>query len=190
MNERITIDIASSDTHFEQILDLQRRYHAQSLAPDVQAQEGFVFARHSVPLLRRMAEQLPQAIALADGAVVGYCLALPVALRPELPALEPMFQQFGRTTYRGRPLAEWRFFVGGQVCVDRPYRGQGLLAGLYRHVRHQAPPSYELCVTEIAKRNQVSVRAHERLGFETIATYSGGGEQWVVVAWPLSAASS
>ena len=96
-----------------------------------------------------------------------------------------MFDQFGRCQYRGRPLSEVRFFVGGQVCVDRQYRGRGLLARLYEHIALTAPATYELCVTEIAVRNQVSIRAHERMGFETISRYSDAREEWVIVAWPL-----
>ena len=42
------------------------------------------------------------------------------------------------------------------------------------------------CVTEIATRNRVSVRAHERMGFEALSTYSDGREEWVIVAWDLS----
>ena len=181
----ITITVASSDRHFEQILDLQRRYHADSLSPEVQEKEGFVFAQHSVPLLRRMAAELPQAIAVANDVVVGYCLALPLALRAEVPALSPMFDHFSRCAFRGRPLSAIRFLVGGQVCVDRAHRGRGLLARLYEHIRSSAPPSYELCVTEIAVRNHVSVQAHARMGFETISTYSDERERWIVVAWPL-----
>ena len=181
----ITLTVASSDQHFEQILDLQRRYHAHSLSPEVQAREGFVFVQHSLPLLRRMAAELPQAIALANDVVVGYCLSLPLSLRADVPALSPMFDHFGRCTFRGRPLAAIRFLVGGQVCVDRAHRGRGLLARLYSHIRSSAPSDYELCVTEIAVRNQVSVRAHARMGFETISTYSDGREDWIVVAWPF-----
>jgi GNAT superfamily N-acetyltransferase len=182
----ITITIASADRHFEQILDLQRRYHVQSLSPETQEKEGFVFAEHSVPLLRRMAAELPQAIAVDNDVVVGYCLALPLSLRAEVPALSPMFDHFNRCTFRGRPLSEVRFLVGGQVCVDRAHRGRGLLARLYEQIRSSAPPVYELCVTEIAVRNQVSVRAHARMGFETISTYSDERERWVVVAWPFA----
>jgi hypothetical protein len=182
----ITLSVASSDQHFQQILDLQRRYHAHSLSPEVQAEEGFVFAQHSIPLLRRMAAELPQAIALANDVVVGYCLSLPLSLRAEVPILAPMFDHFRRCTFRGHPLSAIRFFVGGQVCVDRAYRGRGLLARLYDHIRVSAPPGYALCVTEIAVRNKVSVRAHARMGFETISTYSDGREDWIVVAWPLT----
>ena len=45
---------------------------------------------------------------------------------------------------------------------------------------------YDLCVTEIATRNQISVRAHEKMGFEPISTYSDDREEWVIVAWDLS----
>lgn len=181
----ITLEIAKTDQHFAQILDLQRRYHADALPPDVHAAEGFVYARHTASLLRRMTAELPQAIALDRGGVVGYCLAMPLSMRGELPELVPMFEHFARCTYRGRPLAGMRYFVGGQVCVDRAYRGQGLMGRLYQHVGQTAPAAFELCVTEVAVRNPVSVRAHLRIGFEEISRYSDGREDWVVVAWPI-----
>lgn len=182
----ITLDIASTARHFEEILSLQRRYHASALSPDTQEREGFVFAEHSVPVLQRMAAELPQAIALSgDGAIVGYCLALSVTLRDAVPGLVPLFRQFSGCVYRGKPLDSFRIFVGGQVCVDRAHRGHGLLARLYEQIRIAAPEGYELCVTEVAVRNQVSLRAHWRMGFETISTYSDESEAWEIVAWNL-----
>ena len=62
---------------------------------------------------------------------------------------------------------------------------QGLLSRLYREVRRTLPRGYELCVTEIATRNSVSVRAHEKMGFEAVSTYSDGREEWVIVVWNL-----
>lgn len=180
------IAIASTDQHLEEILALQRRYHTLALPAEVQSVEGFVFAEHTLPLLRRMAAQSPQAIALSEGRVVGYCLSLPLSLQAEVPALVPMFEQFRRCVYRGKPLLDYRLVVGGQVCVDREHRGQGLLARLYEQIRVSVGQGRDLCVTEIATRNQVSVRAHERMGFEVISNYSDAGEEWVIVAWDLS----
>ena len=145
-----------------------------------------MFVEHTLPLLRRMAAQSPQAIALADGKVVGYCLSLPVSLKAEVPSLRPMFEQFEYCLYRGKPLASYRYLVGGQVCVDREHRGKRLLSQLYRHIRDTVGPAYDVCVTEIATRNAVSVRAHERTGFEAISTYRDRLEEWVIVAWDLS----
>jgi GNAT superfamily N-acetyltransferase len=186
MNATTHITLATTDEHLEGILALQRRNHFHSVPADVQSREGFVFVQHTLPLLARMAAVSPQAIALHEGRVVGYCLSLPLSLQAEVPTLAPMFEQFARCTYRGRPLGEYRFVVGGQVCVDRDCRGQGLLARLYDQLRLSLAGHCELCVTEIATRNPVSVRAHEKMGFETIAGYDDGREAWVIVAWDMS----
>ena len=170
-------------------MGLQRRYLVGALSEEQQALEGFVFAEHTLPLLRRMAAQAPQAIAILGRRVIGYCLSLPLSMRGELPILRPMFEEFDRCVYRERPLCEYSLIVGGQVCVDRDHRGKGLLARLYEQVRASLPFRCDLCVTEIATRNVVSVRAHERMGFKTISTYSDGQEEWVIVVWDLSRAA-
>jgi GNAT superfamily N-acetyltransferase len=182
----VTLGIAKTDADFEGILALQRRNLRHALTQREQSAEGFVYLQHDVPLLRRMSARLPQAIAVAEGRVVGYCLALAVELRRELPDLEPMFLQFARCRYLGQPLSSYRFFVGGQVCVDRDFRGQGLAGRLYRQVRKALPAPHDVCVTEIAARNRVSISSHAAIGFQKILDYFDGEEDWVVAAWDLT----
>lgn len=183
------ITVASTDEHLEQILALQRRYHLNAVSAEVQSAEGFVFAQHTLPLLRRMSAQSPQVIAVADDRVVGYCLSLHPSLKHEVKGLVPMFEQFGKILYRGKPVSRYRIIAGGQVCVDRSHRGKGLLARLYEQLRGSSGGAYDLCVTEIASRNQVSLRAHARMGFEGVSTYTDSAEEWVIVAWDLSRAA-
>jgi hypothetical protein len=182
----IIITTASTDQHMEEILVLQRHYHMSAVSAEVQSTEGFVFAEHTLPLLQCMAAHSPQVIALSEGHAVGYCLSLPLSLQAEVPSLAPMFEQFGQCFYRGKQLSEYRFAVGGQVCVDRKHRGKRLLARLYEQLQISLGRDYDLCVTEIATRNHVSVRAHEKMGFEVISTYSDPREEWAIVAWDLS----
>lgn len=181
----ILFDAASTDQHFEQILQLQRRNLFSELSEEEQAQQGFVFAEHTVSLLKKMAAHLPQVIAVSDGRVVGYNLAMTDSMKDELPMLAPMFDEFERAEYKGRPLTTYKFMVGGQVCVDKSFRGRGLLRRLYHATRNRLPPGYELCVTEIAARNFPSLEAHKKMGFEVINTYRDGNELWHVVAWEL-----
>jgi GNAT superfamily N-acetyltransferase len=181
----IAFHIASTDEHFEQILRLQRHNLITEISEEQQTQQGFVFAVHTVELLKRMAAHLPQSIAVSDGRVVGYNLAMPLSLKTEIPSLAPMFDEFERSKYKRKPLSTYRFMVGGQVCVDKDFRGHGLLSRLYHETRNRLPPGYQLCVTEVAERNDVSLRAHLKMGFETIGTYCDGKELWHVVAWNL-----
>jgi GNAT superfamily N-acetyltransferase len=181
----IVFDVASTEQHFEQILQLQKQNLFSAISEEQQAQQGFVFAEHTVPLLKMMAAQLPQVIALSCDKVIGYNLAMPVSMKNEMPSLVPMFSAFERSEYKGKPLSTYRFIVGGQVCVDKDFRGQGLLSRLYHETRKRLSSGYQLCVTEVSERNDISLKAHLKMGFEVVSTYHDGKELWNVVVWDL-----
>jgi GNAT superfamily N-acetyltransferase len=182
----IVFEVASTDQHFEQILQLQRQNLLSAVSEEQQARQGFVFAEHTMPLLKRMAAELPQVIAVSDGRVIGYNLAMPVSMKNDMPSLVPMFAEFERCEYRGSPLPAYNFMVGGQVCVDRDFRGQGLLRRLYHETRDRLPAGYQLCVTEVSARNSRALKAHQEMGFEVVSTYHDGKELWKVVVWDLT----
>jgi ribosomal protein S18 acetylase RimI-like enzyme len=71
----------------------------------------------------------------------------------------------------------------GQICVDKDYRGQGLFDMLYRHDRELYSNSYDFMVTEISVSNSRSLRAHQRVGFQTINVYRDEIDEWEVVLW-------
>ena len=183
----IFFDIASAERHFEQILQLQKQNLFSAISQEQQAQQGFVFAEHTVPLLKMMAAQLPQVIAVSNGEIIGYNLAMPVSMKDEMPSLVPMFTEFGRSKYKGKPLSAYSFIVGGQVCVAKDFRGQGLLRRLYHETRDRLSSDYQLCVTEVAARNSVGLKAHQKMGFEVVSTYHDEKELWKVVVWDLGA---
>lgn len=185
----IVFDVASTEQHFGQILQLQKQNLFNEISEEQQAQQGFVFAEHTVPLLKMMAAQLPQAIAVSDGRVIGYNLAMSVSMKNEMPRLVPMFAEFERSTYKGNLLSTYSYVVGGQVCVDRDFRRRGLLSRLYHETRNRLSSGYQLCVTEISARNGISLRAHQKMGFEVASTYRDGKELWNVVVWDLEDAA-
>ena len=185
MPSGIVFDIASTEQRFNQILRLQQENLVNLISEEQQAKHGFVFAEHTLPLLKRMATFLPQVIALSDDRVIGYNLALHVAMKNEIPKLIPMFHEFEQSKYKGRLLETYKFMVGGQVCVDKDFRGQGLMSKLYHETKMRVPSGYEICVTEVSARNIISLRAHEKMGFEVVNTYHDGKELWRVVVWNL-----
>lgn len=181
----IGFDVASTEQHFEQILQLQKQNLFSAISVEEQSQQGFVFAEHTIPLLKTMAAHLPQVIALSNDRVIAYTLAMPVSMKNKIPSLVPMFIEFERSKYNGKVLTEYHFMVGGQICVDKDFRGQGLLSRLYHETGKRLSSDYQLCVTEIATRNTVSLRAHLKMGFELVSTYHDGKELWNVVVWDL-----
>ncbi|MBB5634509.1 GNAT superfamily N-acetyltransferase [Pedobacter cryoconitis] len=185
ISEAIVLEIAATDLHFNQILALQKENLYSSIGVAEQEKQGFVFAEHSLMLLKKMAGYLPQVIATCNDQVIGYNLAMHVSLKNELESLLPMFNEFERCYYQGKLLGSYNYMVGGQVCVHHDFRGQGLLRKLYHETRNRLAGQYQLCVTEISTRNINSLKVHQRMGFEVIGTYRDEKELWNVVVWQL-----
>ncbi|HWD88951.1 MAG TPA: GNAT family N-acetyltransferase [Mucilaginibacter sp.] len=177
---------AQTDADFEQILSLQRTNHYTAISQEILDREGFVYAEHTLEQLKTMAEHSPQIIALAGEKVVGYTLSMTSAMKDHISSLTPMFEQFDECIYKGKPLHDHPFVVGGQVCVAEGFRGMGVFAGLYHALAEQVNDKYRICVTEIARRNPRSLRAHQKMGFEVIRIYSVQGETWDIVAWDIT----
>lgn len=186
----IAFEIASTDQHFEQILRLQKQNLFSEISEEQQIQQGFVFAEHTIPVLKMMAAHLPQVIAVSNSKVIAYNLAMTVSMKNTMPRLVQMFDEFERSEYKGKLLTEYCFMVGGQVCVDKDFRGQGLLSRLYHETRNRVSSDYQLCVTEIARRNTPSLKAHLKMGFEVVSSYHDGKELWDVVVWDLENATA
>lgn len=178
---------AHEDRRLEQILALQRINTESSISADVARDQGFVTVRHDLALLRAMNQPDPHIVAVADDVVVGYALVMQLNMAERLPILAPMFAQFAFIEYRGRPLSAFHYFVMGQVCVARQWRGRGVFEGLYGAMREHYQARYDLVVTEVATRNGRSSKAHVKVGFETIHGYvDERGEAWEVIAWDWS----
>ena len=181
--ENIDFAIASAEQHFDQIIQLQKGNHQQHLTSEQQVQSGFLFAEHTIEVLKKMASKMPQVIAIRDGEVIGYNLAMDVSMQNDLPMLTPMFRQFEKSIYNGKPLTDYAFMVGGQVCVDERFRGLGILNHLYQHTKMLVRNRFQLCVTEISSRNTVSLKSHQKMGFQLTDSYHDGKELWNIVVW-------
>jgi len=174
----------TTEAELEQIIELQACNLPKSITPAELASQGFVTVQHDFALLKRI-NDLEQGILIRDGEkVIGYILAMTEALRDSVTILVSMFDTFDQLAYKGKQLNDYRYIVVGQVCIAKAYRGQGLFDRAYAAYRDLLSPKYDFTITEIAFRNQRSLRAHQRIGFEIIHEYtSPEGEHWAIVVW-------
>ncbi|MEQ1745352.1 MAG: GNAT family protein [Saprospiraceae bacterium] len=172
-----------------QILELQAANHASAISEETARSQGFITVRHDPDVLWRMNQAYPSVIAKDGERLAGYCLVMPRSFAPEVPILAPMFAMLETLAWHGRPLRDGGWFVMGQVCVAEDYRGQGVFDGMYAKLREVCSPAFDFVVTEVAERNTRSMRAHERVGFETFRVYHDAttGEVWHVVGMGLLA---
>jgi GNAT superfamily N-acetyltransferase len=181
-DDAVVVTLADGHRDLDGILSLQQENLAPNLPVELARSEGFVTVVHTRAILERMHALAPSVVARSGGKVVGYALTMPLECRHFLPVLEPMFAMLDRAAYEGSPLSRLRYYVMGQVCVARPFRGTGLFAALYRRHAASFADRFDLVVTEISRRNGRSLRAHERVGFDVVAEYRDATDDSVVVA--------
>lgn len=180
----ITYTTAKTKNELEQILILQQQNLALGLTAQEIAAQGFVTVSHSFDDLNKMNELEAHVIAKDNDRVIAYLLAMTVRSRFDIPVLVPMFELFDAVTYGQKTIADYNYMVVGQVCVAAGYRGQGIFDACYAAYKSYYKGRYDFAITEIATRNQRSLNAHKRVGFETIYTYvAPDGEEWNIVVW-------
>ncbi len=178
--------IATIVTHtdeLQQIVELSHKNLRGNIPLNEHETQGFITWDYSFDLLKKMNAQQPHIIVKENNKVIGYALVALKTASHFHTDLEAMIQQLERITYNGKKLSEYRYYVMGQICIDHHYRGKGVFKMLYTHHKKLFEEEYDFVVTEISTRNNCSLRAHEKLGFTTICTYTDALDEWNVVVW-------
>jgi ribosomal protein S18 acetylase RimI-like enzyme len=180
----ITFTQCHTKEELEGILALQGNNLPQHLTAAEIESQGFVTVRHSIEQLTQLNDTERHIIAKDGNKVMGYVLAMTEKAKHDIPVLVPMFALFEETVYHGKNIADYDYLVVGQVCIDKSYRGQGVFDQCYAAYKNYYHNRYDFAITEIAKTNTRSLRAHEKIGFRPIKNYtSPDNVEWVVVVW-------
>ena len=177
------ISLVTSSTELQQILDLQERNLVTNINDEEKQSQGFVTLQHTLADLQAFQEIAPSVIIKEEERVIAYALTMPRECSEVVPALQSMFTSFDSLMWQNKPLNDYRFYVMGQICIDKEHRGKGLFERLYQGHRHFFGRHFDCIVTEIATRNLRSMRAHEKVGFKVIHVYRDQQDEWAVVLW-------
>lgn len=178
----IVYTTSQDDNDLKGILNLQKINLARNLPQEEIESQGFVTVLHKLEDLQKMNAIEQHIIAKGDGNVIAYLLAMTHKSKFDIPVLVPMFNVFESLQYKDKPLSLYNYMVVGQVCVDKNYRGQGVLDKCYDLYIERFKGRYDFAVTEIATNNQRSLNAHKRIGFRTIHEYAApDGVRWAIV---------
>ena len=180
----INYTTSASIIDLEGIVALQKANLAQHLTQEEIKTQGFVTVHHSFEQLKRLNDQEKHIIAKDNDRIVGYVLAMTKFSKFELPILIPMFNEFEIILYKNKIIAEYNYIVVGQVCIQKEFRGQGIVANCYAAYKKYYADKYDFVITEIATTNQRSLNAHKRIGFTEIHSYTAPDkEDWIIVLW-------
>lgn len=165
------------------ILVLQKK-NTKALIPfnEIKTQ-GFVTVEHQLEQLIKMQELVPQIIAVHQRQLIGYALVMPRELKKSVSALIPMFNLLDTLSYKGQAIKELSYYVMGQICIAKEFRGQGVFKQLYTAHRKLLSKQYNYCITEVSTSNLRSMQAHFALGFELLHRFTDAQDEWNIIIW-------
>lgn len=179
----ITIKLVTEFSELEGIKKLQQENLKKNLADGEADKEGFVTAEYTMEFLERMHSEKASVIARDQNVIAGYVLAAVKAIRNEHELLRDLFDTIDKTRYQNRLLKDSSYLVVGQLCVSKNYRGLGLVKQMYRHFRESLSRDFEYCITDVAKDNPRSLKAHMNSGFVVIDELQYTGVGFDIVLW-------
>ncbi|WP_316803829.1 GNAT family N-acetyltransferase [Pedobacter nototheniae] len=175
---------AQTEQELLAILALQKANLGINLTASEAMEQGFVTAYHTLAELNKLNHIEPHIIAVDNGKVAAYVLAMTAQSRFDIAILIPMFEMFAEITYQKKFITDYNYLVVGQVCVDKNYRGQGIFDEVYNAYKKQYQNKYDFAITEVATKNLRSMKAHNRIGFKEIHRFTApDGIEWSVVLW-------
>lgn len=186
-NDGLMIELALTDKQedFEQIIALQKKNHVSQVDESQWAADGFVTLEFDVATLDKMRGGYQHVIARSGKQLVGYSLVMLPECRNDFQFLNPMFAIIDTAVFHGEAVREKKYFVMGQICIDKAYRNMGIFRELYFKLRDQMFPDFDFVVTEVSAKNTRSVSAHKQIGFTNIndGQTGNGSDEWEVIAW-------
>ena len=163
------------------LLELQESNLFENL-PKEQQKYGFLSARFAAEQFAQMNHEAAVMVAQDDGRIVGYACSANMDFSRQFPILDAMIAAFGPLTYLGTSLIDARVCIYGPVCVDRPFRGRGVLRGLISGLKAELAGQFDLAAAFISKANSRSLAAHvDGLGMTVIGDYAfEAGRYWII----------
>ncbi|MDQ6757581.1 MAG: GNAT family N-acetyltransferase [Bacteroidota bacterium] len=166
-----------------QIHELNQQNLKTNLSIKEKEEQGFVTWLYPVSLLQKMHAIAPSVIVKDENKVIGYALVTPIQAGIFHSDLQTMINNLEKHSYNHKPLSSYSYYIMGQVCIDKEYRGKGIFNMLFQKHKELYRNKYELLVTEISTKNYRSQKAHEKIGFTTIHKYADALDEWNVVVW-------
>lgn len=166
-----------------QILDLQQQNLPKNISEAELRSQGFVTFEHSLKILEQFHQLAPSIIVKDDEKVVAYALTVVNEARDIFPPMESMFRLLETLQWKNKPFHHFRYYEMGQVCIAKDYRSKGIFEMLYQQHKKSYSEKYDLLVTKVSTKNHRSLKAHQKVGFETVIIEKDTLDEWAVVAW-------
>jgi hypothetical protein len=182
--ENIQLEVAKIPD-IEGVLDLQKLYLVSNLSEE-EKKSGFVTTPFSVEQLTYVINNEGLFIAKDSNKIIAYIFAESWNFFSQYPIFEYMISLFPKLTFLDFEINSITSFQYGPICIDKKYRGKGLINLLFEFMRIHIVKRYPLSLTFINKTNVPSYKAHtEKLKWTVIGDFQFNEHNYYILAYDM-----
>ena len=185
MIENIELEVAKL-SDIDGILALQELYLVSNLSEEEKV-AGFVTTPFSIPQLTEVIGQQGLFLAKDNNKIIAYIVAAGWDFFNQWPIFKHMTILFPDLTFLDFDITTTNSFQYGPICIDKAYRGKGLITPLFEFMRIHLVKRYPLALTFINKTNIPSTKAHtEKLKWTIIADFHFNNNNYFILAYDMN----
>ena len=171
----------------EKVLELHSKYQIDSIKQE-DKKDGFIttaFTKEQMVDLITLEQGL--FIAVENDRIVAYVMSASWDFWSRWPMFAFMIEDLPNLEYLGQKLSTKNSYQYGPVCVDKEYRGSGVLEKLFDFARENMAKRFPILVTFINKINPRSYEAHtKKLKLEVIKEFSYNNNNYYELVYDTS----
>ena len=168
------------------ILALQELYLVSNLSED-EKKSGFVTTPFSAEQLTYVINNEGLFIAKDDQKIIAYIFAESWDFFSQWPIFDYMISLFPKLKFLDFEINSTTSFQYGPICIDKKYRGKGLINLLFEFMRIHIVKKYPLSLTFINKTNAPSLKAHtEKLKWTIIADFEFNNNNYYILGYDMN----
>lgn len=179
----------AKETDFAGILQLQNANLISNL-PESERGDGFVTTQFTQEMLAALNQQTGVFLACTAERVVGYAMTGTLDFFHRFPLILYMNSRLQNTIFDGKLIDTASALQYGPVCIEKNFRGQGVLVSLFEQICTQLSSKFEVGVTFISTVNSRSYQAHVRkLGMTVVDEFDFTGKNYYTLAFSIKSAT-
>lgn len=168
------------------VLELQKQYLVSNLTEE-EKKSGFVTTPFSVEQLTYVINNEGLFVAKDNNKIIAYLFAESWDFFSQYPIFEYMISLFPKLTFLDFEINAITSFQYGPICIDKKYRGKGLINLLFEFMRIHIVKRYPLSLTFINKTNVPSYKAHtEKLKWTVIGDFEFNDNNYYILGYDMN----
>ena len=182
--ENIQLEVAKIPD-IEGVLELQKLYLVSNLTEE-EKKSGFVTTPFSVEQLTYVIKNEGLFISKDNTKIIAYIFAESWDFFSQYPIFEYMISLFPKLEFLDFEINSTTSFQYGPICIDKKYRGKGLIKTLFEFMRIHIVKRYPLSLTFINKTNVPSYKAHtKKLKWTVIGDFKFNNNEYYILAYDM-----